>query len=480
MSKPDISSDVLQFIDANVIVTDPDTGKKGTFAMMQMLVNRRELFNDAQNPLHVDGFVPLVGENGSVTNLNAIHGKLGWHNQQVHGALWQKPSDLLIFYGYPNSFNSAVNGWDNEKVARDMAQYGLIVLGDGLQTLLASGSHDGSSGASTLTDSTASWTTDEFVGKKIVNVTDGSTGSITANTATTITATLSGGTENDWDAGDEYRVANHADYANVFKIVPRIKQYNPSAKIFGYVTVNQTLANFEDKADDWDALGVDGIFMDEAGYDYGTTATNDRDAFNAKVDYVHALSSASTCFANAWNMDHIIGTANDPSKPNTTWNPDLEESSLTADDWYLLESWPVNTDSYTSSTPVGYEAKADWAARGVKAQGHRATYGINLAASGIINNSNTGGQDLFDFLFVSAMMFAMDAVGSSDASYASSSSAVDWWTRPDVSKMGALYSLNASVIEDSGDADVYWRYTEFGRFKLDFSSSAQDATVEKR
>jgi len=315
MSKPDISSDVLQFIDANVIVTDPDTGKKGTFAMMQMLVNRRELFNDAQNPLHVDGFVPLVGENGSVTNLNAIHGKLGWHNQQVHGALWQKPSDLLIFYGYPNSFNSAVNGWDNEKVARDMAQYGLIVLGDGLQTLLASGSHDGSSGASTLTDSTASWTTDEFVGKKIVNVTDGSTGSITANTATTITATLSGGTENDWDAGDEYRVANHADYANVFKIVPRIKQYNPSAKIFGYVTVNQTLANFEDKADDWDALGVDGIFMDEAGYDYGTTATNDRDAFNAKVDYVHALSSASTCFANAWNMasdaepgrDEVVG-----------------------------------------------------------------------------------------------------------------------------------------------------------------------------
>jgi hypothetical protein len=38
------------------------------------------------------------------------------------------------------------------------------------------------------------------------NTTDGSSGVITANTETTVTAVLSGGTENDWDNGDSYTI----------------------------------------------------------------------------------------------------------------------------------------------------------------------------------------------------------------------------------------------------------------------------------
>lgn len=68
----------------------------------------------------------------------------------------------------------------------------------------ATGTHDGSNNASVLTDSGASWTVNGLVGRVIKNTTDGSEGTITANTATTITATLSGGTDNDWDTGDSY------------------------------------------------------------------------------------------------------------------------------------------------------------------------------------------------------------------------------------------------------------------------------------
>jgi len=71
-------------------------------------------------------------------------------------------------------------------------------------TYVDSGSHTGANNASVLTDSGQSWTTDEFVGQKVVNTTDGSAGTITANTATTITATLAGGTDNDWDTNDNY------------------------------------------------------------------------------------------------------------------------------------------------------------------------------------------------------------------------------------------------------------------------------------
>jgi hypothetical protein len=69
-----------------------------------------------------------------------------------------------------------------------------------------SGTHTGSNNASTLTDSTQSWATNELLNGTITNTTDGSSGTITANTATTVTATLSGGTDNDWDTSDAYEV----------------------------------------------------------------------------------------------------------------------------------------------------------------------------------------------------------------------------------------------------------------------------------
>lgn len=69
------------------------------------------------------------------------------------------------------------------------------------------GTHTGANNASTLTDSTLGATTDEFVGYTIKNITDGSQGIITANTATTVTAVLYGGTDNDWDTNDVHHIA---------------------------------------------------------------------------------------------------------------------------------------------------------------------------------------------------------------------------------------------------------------------------------
>lgn len=70
------------------------------------------------------------------------------------------------------------------------------------------GLHDGLANAAFLTDSGASWTINEFVGKVILNKTDGSSATITANTSTTITGALSGGTDDDWDISDSYQIVN--------------------------------------------------------------------------------------------------------------------------------------------------------------------------------------------------------------------------------------------------------------------------------
>lgn len=396
------------YIDTQAYVTDAQTGISGTFINMQVLSSRRELYNDTENPLYVDGFQPLLGVSGSVTSvqndvsaINTALSKNGWYTQYIKSWTYPNPDDLLIYYGWLNSFNSDINVWNNEKVAQDLAQYNYIVLGDGIQ--------------------------------------------------------------------DPY----HGDYINTEIIIPRVKVLNQNVKIFGYVTANQTLESFQTKVDQWDVLQIDGVFIDEAGYDYGVT----RSGLNDCIEYVHGRTYATVCFVNAWNVDHVLGTENDASYPNTTYNPNLIASSLINTDWYLLESFPINTSSYTSTG--GYESKSDWAARGVKANSKRSVYGINVAAVGIIDNFNSNGQELFNFGFVSAMMWNLEAFGTSDSGYGANSAAVKHWDRPFTENLGREWTVSPSVQNDVVNNDVYWRYLDFGRLKLDFSSSAQRSDIIK-
>lgn len=272
--------------------------------------------------------------------------------------------------------------------------------------------------------------------------------------------------------GDGIQNPGHGDYANTQIIIPRVRALNNNAQVFGYVTVNQSLANFKTKVDQWDNLHVNGIFMDEAGYDYGTT----RSGLNERIDYVRTKTYANVCFVNCWNMDHIIGINNDPSYPNSTYNPNLVASHLTANDWYLLESFPVNTAAYGGG---GYESKFEWAVRAVKADGHRYTYGIKLAAVSVINNSNSKGQSLFNFSFVSATMWNLDAHGSSDTNYGSSSATVTMWSRPRTEGLGREWVASPAVQVDVGDSDKYYRYVDYGRMILDFSSGSETSDIEK-
>lgn len=78
------------------------------------------------------------------------------------------------------------------------------------------GAHDGSANAAVLTDSTKSWTNDQWIGYRIRNTTDGSFATITDNTSTTITGVLEGGTDNDWDVSDAYVIVDglNSDSAN--------------------------------------------------------------------------------------------------------------------------------------------------------------------------------------------------------------------------------------------------------------------------
>ncbi len=68
------------------------------------------------------------------------------------------------------------------------------------------GSHQGADGSASLFDTTKAWRADQLVGKIAYNLTDGSAGLVTGNTEHEVVATLADGTDNDWDAGDDYAI----------------------------------------------------------------------------------------------------------------------------------------------------------------------------------------------------------------------------------------------------------------------------------
>ena len=69
------------------------------------------------------------------------------------------------------------------------------------------GTHTAADSATVMTDANAIfWSTNEYQGFIIENITDGSYGFISAGTSTTQTCTLFGGSDNTWQTGDEYRM----------------------------------------------------------------------------------------------------------------------------------------------------------------------------------------------------------------------------------------------------------------------------------
>jgi len=73
-------------------------------------------------------------------------------------------------------------------------------------TFTAVGTHDGLAEADTLTYSLGGWSVGQLVGRTVNNTADSSSGVITANTATTVSAILSGGTNNYWSIGDTFTI----------------------------------------------------------------------------------------------------------------------------------------------------------------------------------------------------------------------------------------------------------------------------------
>lgn len=75
------------------------------------------------------------------------------------------------------------------------------------------GTHTAAPHATIMTDAAAHFTANALVLLTIINVTDGSSGTIIANSETTVTVVLTGGVNNQWNTGDAYTIPS--PFANV-------------------------------------------------------------------------------------------------------------------------------------------------------------------------------------------------------------------------------------------------------------------------
>jgi len=107
--------------------------------------------------------------------------------------LTQERWDGIVNFGNANAHIQVIQ--DGAILSDDFWNYGL-----------EAGSETGAGGA-VLTDSTLGATTNQYVGYTIKNITDGSQALITANTATTVTGVLYGGTLNTWTTADVHHIA---------------------------------------------------------------------------------------------------------------------------------------------------------------------------------------------------------------------------------------------------------------------------------
>lgn len=149
--------------------------------------------------------------------------------------------------------------------------------------------------------------------------------------------------------GDGYQSTAHEEHNNTKNIISSIKNKNKRIEIFGYIAIGGTkgsnldISTIKTKIDEWKAMDVTGMFIDEFGYDYKVT----RNRQNEVVNYIH--QKGMNVIANSSNIDYVFSKENiDIDSPDGfKGNPDLLECVLGVKDYISFSHlfWNIDNNS---------------------------------------------------------------------------------------------------------------------------------------
>jgi len=249
------------------------------------------------------------------------------------------PARLAIYYGYPSLVNGASG--DVERAAATFADYDAIVFGDGL----------------------------EFADVQPRRTPAG-------------------------PGPDEHRRTR--------AIIERLRAQSPSRRVYGYVDLGNTqklpIAEIQNRVRLWSAMGAAGIFLDEAGFDFGVT----RERQNAVIDFIHDLGLSA--FVNAFNPDDVFTAAPVALNGAGGGNPTGLPTRLGERDAFLLESFQVRLGEP--------EAWPTFAARAAAAVAHRVRFQTRLyAVTTTTDRTEKMSSQLYPYAWWSAALWGLDGFG---------------------------------------------------------------------
>ncbi|MHB2155822.1 T9SS type A sorting domain-containing protein [Calditrichota bacterium GD2] len=215
--------------------------------------------------------------------------------------------------------------------------------------------------------------------------------------------------------GDGLEKTSHGDHANTVEIINLIHA-SYSARIFGYIdagvtTQNLSLSEIGIRIKEWKATGADGIFFDDFGYDFQTS----RERQNAVIDSAHA-QGLPVC-VNAWNPDDVFS-----SEVNANFNPAGKPTHLSADDFYLSESYQIEAGNYQS--------EATWQSKADKLDAYQQSIGFGIWSITTNNSANIYDQHQFHYAWHSALLYGHKATGWGEYLFSSNNNSAPFRPRP--------------------------------------------------
>ena len=257
------------------------------------------------------------------------------------------PARLAIYYGYPSLVNGAHG--DAEKAASVFSGYDVVVIGDGI----------------------------EFPDKQ----------------------------------PGRYPEGDPAEHQKALQIIAAVGHRSPRTRFYGYVCLGDIPSpgpkklflepeELKERIRLWKQMGVAGIFLDEAGYDWPIV---DRKRQNVAVQYIHELGLSA--FPNAFYPEELFSLENLRGK-----NPHHLPPLLDKRDLFLLESFQVKSGAY--------EDPSEWQGRLRHALNYRRQYGSRIFVTTTSNEVEPFQPEKFSYAWWSAWMYDLDGFSWGEPEFA--------------------------------------------------------------
>lgn len=269
------------------------------------------------------------------------------------------PARLAIYYGYPSLVNGA-NG-DVEKAASVFGAYDVVVLGDGL----------------------------EFPDKQ----------------------------------SSRYPPGDHEEHQKVLRIITALRDRGSGTRFYGYVCLGEipsprgekislTPGQLEERVNLWKRMGVAGIFVDEAGYDFAAVT---RQRQNNVIRIIHELGLSA--FMNAYFLDDLFSLEDRvPHTNGTAKNPEHLPPLLDQRDVFLLESFEVKNGNYENASEG--RARLDLALK------YRRRFGTRIFATTTTTDQQPFSAEKFSYAWWTAHIYGLDGFSWGEPDFAAQSNAL--------------------------------------------------------